>query len=121
MYFYLHLIILVAFSIVMEFQTNRNFAKIVYFLVTILYQVAIFYSITDYALLFKKDLPLDEGHGGLPIRNLTPFHMKNIIQFWIISEITIYVASIVCIVIVLGMSSCCKLKRMKPITALTDD
>jgi hypothetical protein len=86
--------------------------------------VAVFYSITSYATLFKvpKDAPLDEGHPSQPKRILTPFHMKNIIQFWIVAEITFYVASIICIVFILAMSSCSKLKVMKPIeSALNDD
>jgi hypothetical protein len=103
---------------------HRNISRIIIFLVTILYQVAVFYSITTYATLFKfiKDAPLDEGHPSQPNRILTPFHMKNIIQFWIVSEITIYGASIICIVIILAMSSCYKLKVMRPIvSALEDD
>jgi hypothetical protein len=85
--------------------------------------VAVFYSITSYATLFKvpKDAPLDEGHPSQPKRILTPFHMKNIIQFWIVSEITIYVASIICIVMILAMSSCYKLKVMKPLNSALDD
>ena len=47
--------------------------------------------------------------------------MKNIIQFWIVSEITIYVASIICIVMILAMSSCYKLKVMNPLTSALDD
>jgi len=102
---------------------HRNISRIIVFLVTILYQVAVFYSITSYATLFKvpKDAPLDEGHPSQPKRILTPFHMKNIIQFWIVSEITIYVASIICIVMILGMSSFFKLKVMKPITSAAVD
>lgn len=97
--------------------------RIIIFLVTILYQVAVFYSITSYATLFvnDKDAPLDEGHAGQPNRILTPFHMKNIIQFWIVSEITIYGAAIICIVIILAMSSCFKLKVMKSIQSVNED
>ncbi len=41
--------------------------------------------------------------------------MKNIIQFWIIIEIAVYFATIICISIILGMSSCCKLRILKPL------
>jgi len=60
---------------------HRNLTRIIVFLVTILYQVAVFYSITSYAALFKviENAPLDEGHSSKPDRKLTPFHMKNII------------------------------------------
>ncbi len=47
--------------------------------------------------------------------------MKNIIQFWIVSEITFYVASIICIVIILAMSSCYKLKIMNPIVSVLEE
>jgi len=118
-YFAIHLIIVLTFCVNTEFQMHRNILRIIIFLVTILYQVAVFYSITRYATLFKfiKDAPLDEGHPGQPNRILTPFHMKNIIQFWIVAEITIYGASIICMVIILAMSSCYKLKVMRPITS----
>jgi hypothetical protein len=60
---------------------HRNLTRIIVFLVTILYQVAVFYSITSYAALFKviENAPLDEGHPLKPDRKLTPLHMKNII------------------------------------------
>ena len=47
--------------------------------------------------------------------------MKNIIQFWIVAEVTIYVASIICVVMILAMSSIFKLKVMKPIESTLDD
>ena len=42
--------------------------------------------------------------------------MKNIIQFWIIIEITVYFAAIIGISFILAMSSCYKLRLLKPIT-----
>ena len=53
LYFFVHLAIVLTFSIIIEFQMYRNLIKISGFLVTIMYQVAVFYSITLYATLFK--------------------------------------------------------------------
>jgi len=53
LYFCVHLAIVLTFSIIIEFQMYRNLIKISGFLVTIMYQVAVFYSITLYATLFK--------------------------------------------------------------------
>ena len=53
LYFFIHLAIVLTFCITTEFQMYRNLCRISVFLVTILYQVAVFYSITSYATLFK--------------------------------------------------------------------
>ena len=46
--------------------------------------------------------------------------MENFIQFFIICEIGIYAASILSIVIILGLSSWLKLKQMQPINSVQD-
>jgi hypothetical protein len=111
------------FGIATEFKMYRFFFRISFFLANILYQVAVFYSITSYATLFKlkKDVPLGEGHAEQSNRIVSPFHMKNIIQFWIVAEITMYVASIISIMIILAMSSCLKFNSVIPIVSALDD
>ena len=55
------------------------------------------------------------SHPDYSDAKFNPFHMKNIIQFWIIIEITIYFSSIIYIAFLLGMSSWFKLRLLKSI------
>jgi hypothetical protein len=105
LYFFIHLLFVLTYSIVTEYKMNDKLCTIPIFLVNILYQVTVFYSISSYATIFNlnKDAAINEGHAELSNRILSPFYMNNIIQFWIVAEITLFVASIVSIVIILAM------------------
>ena len=97
---------------------NRSITRFIGFFVTIGYQIGIFWAITKYAQIFASDatIPADKPHSDGSLTNNSPYHMRNIMNFWIVIEISYYGATIICIMIVLAMSSCFKLKKEKPLT-----
>lgn len=116
LFFYVHLTIVLIFCIYSDLQVHRIFCKIVTFMMIMFYHGSIFYSISEYAKIFQEDRHNPNSHAEYKDQKFSPYHMKNIIQFWIIIEITVYFAAIICIAFILVMSSCYKLRLLKPIT-----
>jgi len=117
LFFRMHLTIVLIFCIYSEIQVHRNLSKLVLFSMIMIYHGSIFYSVSEYAKIFYEDLHNQDGHAEYKDKKFTPYHMKNIIQFWIIIEITIYFSAIIGIAFILCMSSCFKLRLLKPINS----
>jgi hypothetical protein len=117
-FFWLHFVVILTLAFTHYFlEMHRNITRVLQFIVTIGYQVGVFYSLTEYVEVFEKynaEVPKDMNHGKKLV--LSPLHMKNILQFWIVAEITAYTGSIISIMIILSFASCLKLKREKPIS-----
>ena len=112
----MHLAIILCIVLQKHISMHKNWVRIINFMVSFIYQGGIFYAMTAYIYAFKQSPPLEDiSHPEkCSLRTLSAFHMKNIIQFWIVLELTYYTSCILCIILILGFSSCFDLKRMKP-------
>ena len=64
-FFWLHLVMIVAAVFTQIIEIYYNFVRLLMFLGSIIYQAGVFYAITDYARIFvDKNGPIDTGHEG---------------------------------------------------------
>jgi hypothetical protein len=94
-----------------EFEHRNKLNKTILFILTIWYQVGIFKALSTYLILFTVELPMEHTNSGEE-RLLQPFHMENVIQFWVLIEIASYASNIIALIITLAVSSCLGLKKM---------